>query len=357
MPRVSVLVNTYNHERFIAQAIESVCAQTFPASEMEVVVVDDGSTDRTPEIVQKFAPRARLLRKKNGGQASAFNAAIPELHGELIAFLDGDDWWAPEKLSAVVEAFEKNPGIPAVGHAFFDTDAGGTPTELVTLENQARITLESLEEVRRAAVGKCLLATSKLTVRRFVLERLGPIPEELFSCADEPVMDAALALGGAILLEQPLCYYRYHSANMFGFDSADPVRNRRRYEVQQFLSDYIPRILARLGVAPELISVFLQRAELDIERFGGLHGDGGRRQVFRAEMKGFRQEFKNPTAGYLIFKAAVGALALALPPKQFHRVRNWYAKKNLRRFREAIGRAEPIVPEICRRIPLLKQNQ
>ena len=135
MPRVCVLVNTYNHERFIAQALESVCAQTFPASEMEVVIVDDGSTDGTPEIARKFAPRVRLLRKKNGGQASAFNAAISELHADLIAFLDGDDWWAPEKLSAVAEAFEQNPHIPAVGHAFYDTAADGTLTELVVPEN------------------------------------------------------------------------------------------------------------------------------------------------------------------------------------------------------------------------------
>src|SRR5438445_8800501 len=103
-PYVTVLIDTYNHERFIEQAIVSVLEQDFPAADREIIVVDDGSTDRTPEIVKKFEPRVRLLRKENGGQASAFNAGIPECQGEIVAFLDGDDWWAPGKLQAVARA-------------------------------------------------------------------------------------------------------------------------------------------------------------------------------------------------------------------------------------------------------------
>src|SRR5271156_98099 len=108
-PFVSVLIDTYNHERFIEQAIVSVLEQDFPAAEREILVVDDGSSDRTAEIVRKFEPQVRVLRKANGGQASAFNAGIPECKGELVVFLDGDDWWARGKLTAVAEAFEQNP--------------------------------------------------------------------------------------------------------------------------------------------------------------------------------------------------------------------------------------------------------
>ncbi|HMD41199.1 MAG TPA: glycosyltransferase [Candidatus Acidoferrum sp.] len=77
-PFVSVLIDTYNHERFIEKAIVSVLEQDFPAGEREILVVDDGSTDRTAEIVRKFGPHLKLLQKANGGQASAFNAGIPE---------------------------------------------------------------------------------------------------------------------------------------------------------------------------------------------------------------------------------------------------------------------------------------
>src|SRR6201997_5197810 len=100
-PHLSVLIDTYNHERFIEQAITSVLEQDIPMADVEIVVVDDGSTDQTPEIVRRYEPRVRLLRKPNGGQASAFNAGIPECHGQIIAFLDGDDWWAPGKLRRV----------------------------------------------------------------------------------------------------------------------------------------------------------------------------------------------------------------------------------------------------------------
>jgi len=92
-PFISVLINTHNHEKFIEEAISSVLAQDFPFAEREILVVDDGSTDRTPEILRQFEPYVRILRKPNGGQASAFNHAIPQCRGELIFFLDGDDSW------------------------------------------------------------------------------------------------------------------------------------------------------------------------------------------------------------------------------------------------------------------------
>src|SRR5271157_2338538 len=114
---ISVLIDTYNHERFIEQAIRSALEQDFPASEREILVVDDGSQDRTPEIAAKFAPQVRLIRKTNGGQASAFNAGIPECQGEIVAFLDGDDWWAPAKLKLVVAAFSENSEVGLIGHS------------------------------------------------------------------------------------------------------------------------------------------------------------------------------------------------------------------------------------------------
>src|SRR5271155_6064787 len=116
-PTVTVLVDTYNHERFIEQAIASVLGQDLPSEEMEILVVDDGSTDRTPEIVRQFQPRVRLIRKANGGQASAFNAGIAEAQGEIVAFLDGDDWWAANKLSRVAEVFAALPSVGLVGHS------------------------------------------------------------------------------------------------------------------------------------------------------------------------------------------------------------------------------------------------
>src|SRR5437867_4724210 len=131
-PFVSVLIDTYNHERFIEQAIVSVLEQDFPAADREIIVVDDGSTDGTPEIVKKFEPRVRLLRKENGGQASAFNAGIPECQGEIVAFLDGDDWWAPNKLTCVTGALTSDAAVGLVGHGITEVFSDGRQhTELL----------------------------------------------------------------------------------------------------------------------------------------------------------------------------------------------------------------------------------
>ena len=149
-PLISVLIDTYNHERYIEQAIVSVLEQDFPASDVEVLVVDDGSSDETPSIVQKFVPRVRYLRKENGGQASAFNAGIPQLRGGIVAFLDGDDWWAKRKLTAIAEAFQANPEIAAVGHGFYEVCDSDPPREMIVPANSCRFDLSSVDAARFA---------------------------------------------------------------------------------------------------------------------------------------------------------------------------------------------------------------
>jgi len=146
---VSVLIDTYNHERFIEQAIVSVLEQDFPAAEREIIVVDDGSTDRTPEIVKKFEPLVRLLGKENAGQASAFNAGIPECKGEIIAFLDGDDWWASNKLTRVVQAMAAEPSVGIVGHGIVNVQRDGREQAEVL----RRVSISGQYDRRRAPVS------------------------------------------------------------------------------------------------------------------------------------------------------------------------------------------------------------
>src|SRR5208282_523132 len=161
-PLVSVLIDTYNHERFIEQAIVSVLEQDVPAAEMEVLVVDDGSTDSTPRIIRKFLPQVRYLRKANGGQASAFNVGIPETRGEIVAFLDGDDWWAKDKLRLVLDAFANNPEVGAVGHGIFESDVESGRTLPIRPLGKCHLRLSNHEEALLFSQLKCFLGTSRV---------------------------------------------------------------------------------------------------------------------------------------------------------------------------------------------------
>lgn len=344
-PLVSALIDTYNQGRYVEQALVSVLEQGLSPSELEIVVVDDGSTDNTPSIVEKFVPRIRYLRKKNGGQASAFNAAIPETHAPIVAFLDADDWWAPGKLRAVLDAFEQNPGIAAVGHGFFEVRGDEATDELVVPRQTCRIDLATEDAARLSDVGGYFLGTSRLAVRRAVLERILPIPEELVFHADAPILVLALALGGAILLDHPLCYYRLHSDNLSQFKTDDPAKLRRKYEIVACYLEMIPRRLTEAGVSQKIIDVLLEGARADTERHELRTVGGSRLRTFRAQMKSFHSEYKNPTLGYVLFKRLVAAAALVLPARRFYQLHDWYGRRNLKRLRGMIGSAELAHPQ------------
>jgi glycosyltransferase involved in cell wall biosynthesis len=154
-PKITFVIVTYNHEPFIEEAIGSVLEQDFPAAEMEIVVVDDGSTDRTPEIARKFEPRVRLVRKENGWQASALNAGVPEARGEIVAFLDGDDWWAREILKSVVGALDVNPAVGIVGQGIVMVERDGRE-QTETLREEFRFQANTLEGARLLRVRAVL---------------------------------------------------------------------------------------------------------------------------------------------------------------------------------------------------------
>ena len=108
-PTVSVVIPAYNSAWCVDQAIDSVLAQTY--RDYEIIVVDDGSTDTTRDVVQRYGNAVRLISKPNGGMSSARNRGISEARGRYIAFLDSDDRWLPTKLACQVELLETHPDV------------------------------------------------------------------------------------------------------------------------------------------------------------------------------------------------------------------------------------------------------
>jgi glycosyltransferase involved in cell wall biosynthesis len=357
-PIISVIVDTYNHQNYIGQALTSVLEQDFPPTEFEILVIDDGSSDRTPEIVRKFAPRIRLIEKVNGGQASAFNLAIPKTNGQIVAFLDGDDWWAPDKLSSVLKAFSTHPLAAAVGHGFYEVNESGPPSAVVVAKSTCILDLSSPSAARVAVLGRSLLGTSRLAIRRTALNRIGSLPVNLVFCADTPLLTLSLALGGAVILEEPLCYYRIHSSNLFASDGTEErTKLEKVLTTLRFLHGFLPSKLYEFGVSRAAINAFMELDRLEIERLEIRLNLGGRWKNFCAELRSFRANYTSPSPLYSAFKLSVAAAALIFSPTQFAEVRNWYGQKNLKRFRSRFARAVPSAsPELFQR-RILKQHE
>jgi glycosyltransferase involved in cell wall biosynthesis len=111
MPEVSVIIPTYNRAKYVTKAIDSVLAQTY--RDYEIIVVDDGSTDNTSEVLNPYMDRIHYIYQENAGVSAARNRGIMDAKGEWIAFLDSDDEWLPEKLSIQMRDVQRRPDVCA----------------------------------------------------------------------------------------------------------------------------------------------------------------------------------------------------------------------------------------------------
>ncbi|MEO1376410.1 MAG: glycosyltransferase [Cyanobacteria bacterium J06635_10] len=206
-PLVSVIIGNYNYGRFIAEAIDSVLNQTY--RNYELIVVDDGSTDNSREIIESYQARLTAIFQENGGQGAAFNAGFAASRGEIICFLDSDDYYYQEKLEKVVAAFNQNPHWLQISHGRTTVDIdGGIIGRDPTFFNQGDVKPLLLKWGRYAWA-----VTSALSYRRLALEGALPIPSE--PRAGDTYLTATVPFYGEVgNIQQPLMYYRKHGNNM-----------------------------------------------------------------------------------------------------------------------------------------------
>lgn len=338
----SVLIDTYNHERFIEQAIISVLEQDFPASEREILVVDDGSTDRTPEIVKKFEPRVRLLRKENGGQASAFNAGIPECKGEIIAFLDGDDWWAGNKLARVVQALAADPSVGIVGHGIVNVQRDGREQAEI-LRDGFRFQANTMEGALLFRRRGAFLGTSRMTIRADLLRRIGPVPEQIEIQADEYLFTLAAVLVGAQILPEALTYYRLHDANSFQLASNDPQKLRRKQKSLAALARSLSQQLETYGTDPQVRSAVVEFTQACADQLRLVLDGGWPWETVKTEWKIYGILHPEARFSHRVFKFMILLGALVTTPRAFYSVQRTLAQNGL--YRRARARWLP-VPEM-----------
>jgi hypothetical protein len=210
--QASVVINNYNYGRFLRDAIESALAQTYQP--LEVIVVDDGSTDESRDIIASYGDRIIPVLKPNAGQASTFNIGFEKSKGEVILFLDADDVLLPKAIERAMKSFR--PGVVKVHWQLRETreDLRKTPRrvppEPLLVGDAREITFSE-----GAAVGLSPPTSGNAWARSF-LERVMPIPEEDFRLgADGYLYGLAPAFGIIARLSQPLSLYRIHGDNSY----------------------------------------------------------------------------------------------------------------------------------------------
>ncbi len=203
MVHISVIIPVYNQERYLGDAIDSVLAQTY--TDYELIVVDDGSTDGTPEVIASYGLRVRGFRKPNGGGASALNLGISQAQGDWIAWLSSDDLWEPHKLALQVEAIGQSP---TVGLVFSDD---------LRIDSHGRVIGESYAWCPRTKLAqqvwlarKCFINGSTALIRHDVFDNVGLFDETERFAPDYDLWFRIVQRYDVLHIPEPLVRYRVH---------------------------------------------------------------------------------------------------------------------------------------------------
>lgn len=202
IPRVSVVIPTYNRVKWISKAIDSALAQTY--TDLEIIVVDDGSTDQTRQLIGNYGDGVRYIYQTNAGVSAARNRGIREARGEWIAFLDSDDEWLPEKLQSQLDLADRYPQIVMVASNVHIDD--GT-NKLSFLDIREQIFKDETERViYNPLLSVCKLAffPSSLLIKKSALSRAGMFDENLTLYEDRDLACRVALLGPLGVLARPL---------------------------------------------------------------------------------------------------------------------------------------------------------
>ena len=172
MPNVTVAISTYNRAHLVLAALESVFAQTY--TDYDVVVVDNGSSDGTRDLLRQFGDRIRYAYQDNTGRAGGRNRAIELAAGRFVAFLDSDDLWLPDKLERQMPVLEANPAVGLVhGHTDVMDGQGGPLPEQTAWQRSVFDAAHQRPVTYAGYVLDCRCMTSTIVVRRECFERVG----------------------------------------------------------------------------------------------------------------------------------------------------------------------------------------
>lgn len=231
-PPVSVIIPTFNRAWCVREAVDSVLGQEF--SGFELIVVDDGSSDETPQMLLAYGSALRMLRQENRGVSAARNAGIAAARGELIAFLDSDDIWLPGKLARQVEFFRRHP------------EALICQTEELWVKNGCRVNPGRRHRKRGGMIFEpsldlCLVSPSAVMLRRGLFHRVGLFDERLPACEDYDLWLRVSCRFSVELIETPLIVKR----------GGHPDQLSRAWGLDKYRADSIAKLISSGMLTPD----------------------------------------------------------------------------------------------------------
>lgn len=295
-PLVSILIPAFNAGNFIQETLESVLAQTYP--NIEIIVVDDGSTDDTQQKILAFGERIIYIYQQNGGIASARNRGMALTRGQLVALLDADDICHPNRIAIQVDYLQKNPDIIICSTDFsaFNSDGHVSDSHISNYYGIIRSTAEGIEQlyeekrfldtgqnpwtindscevkihhgyIYKKIVWGNFIHPPTIMLRRSVAERVGFFDEKLFFACDYDWLIRVSRLGKIGYIERPLLKYRLHLGQSSSHRNIEPailetiaVMNKIRCDDEKFYQANWQRFQKRLG------HLYLELAHSLVER-------------------------------------------------------------------------------------------
>jgi glycosyltransferase involved in cell wall biosynthesis len=243
-PLVSIVIPNFNYASFVATAIQSALDQTWQPT--EVIVVDDGSTDGSRAVIERFGERVRAIFKSNGGQTSTNNVGYLAASGDIVLFLDADDALRPDAVERVVCAMR--PGVAAVQFCLATVDPQGHALGGIYPPLPEAWTPERIHATVRETGFYPYPPTSGNAYARWYLERVMPLSPDRMPRGTDGVLNALAPLHGkVVVLKEPLGFYRMHGGNMGALTELDPAKFSFFVELDQARGAILLEEAAKLG--------------------------------------------------------------------------------------------------------------
>jgi glycosyltransferase involved in cell wall biosynthesis len=238
-PLVSIIINNHNYEHFVGEAISSALGQTY--DRIEVIVVDDGSTDNSRTIIERYGKQVVTVFKPNEGQSSTFNAGFARSSGEIICFLDADDLFLPNKVEQIVGAYEDvTTGWCFHPLQFVDAMTRPIPGSPDIRYAPGRYDLRS--QYRRGKPVFWAPASSGLTFRRSLLEKLLPMPHDIRITSDNYLTFSTPAFAAGCYIPERLSLQRIHGANAYTAKDDPLFKAAVQLSIARGLHDSFPEL-------------------------------------------------------------------------------------------------------------------